>query len=58
MSYPKLNSIDKCAYPERIECNYSYDGKTPRCQYMKYRRGASIFDPNRWECIFKKDLKE
>jgi hypothetical protein len=53
MSYPKLNSQDKCAFPERKDCNYIDDGKIPRCPYMKYNNSKSIFDPTRWECRYK-----
>ena len=51
MGYPKLNTLDKCAHPDRKECNYG-DGYD-RCEYMKYNNSKSIFDSTRWECIYK-----
>ena len=52
MVYPKFKSKDECAFPEREICNYSEDGKLPRCKYMKYNNSKSIFDSTRWKCTF------
>jgi hypothetical protein len=55
MSYPKLNKVENCAHPERKECNYSdIDNSIKRCEYMKYDNLCSIFDTNRWKCIYKR----
>ena len=53
--YPKLKSNKECAHPERDRCNWDDDKKSTRCEYMKYNNSKSIFDPTRWECIFKKE---
>jgi len=51
--YPKLKSNKECAFPKRDNCNY--DEEQDRCPYMKYNNSKSIFDPTRWECIFKEN---
>ena len=38
--YPKLNSKDKCAFPERDICNY--DNNKDRCQYIKYNNSKNL----------------
>jgi len=48
--YPKLNSNDKCAYPERACCNYGEF--FIRCPNMKYNQQF-----NNWFCNFKEDKK-
>ena len=53
MKYPKLNSQENCAYPEREICNFDDAGDLKRCEYMKYDNSESIFSPNRWKCTHK-----
>lgn len=48
--YPKLMPKEKCAFPERDNCNY--DEKQPRCQYMKYDNSCSPFSSERWKCRY------
>lgn len=55
--YPKLADDEDCAFPNRDDCNYGKGYE--RCPYMKYDNSASIFDPNRWFCEFKRNkIKE
>ena len=50
--YPKLNTDDKCVYPERACCNHG-DFFT-RCEYMQYDNSESASSSTRWKCTFKK----
>jgi len=51
--YPKLNSDDKCNFPERATCN---DGEFfIRCPFMKYHISQSSFNSSRWKCTFVKN---
>lgn len=52
--YPKLNSDENCAYPEREICNYDDETGIARCKYMKYDNNESIFSSTRWKCTYKK----
>ena len=56
--YPKFKKKEECAFPERDICNWDYSKDLPRCKYMKYNNSKSIFDPKRWECTYKKQVKD
>jgi len=58
MTYPKFKSKEECAFPERTICNFCDCGKLERCPYMKYNNSKSINDSTRWECIYKKEIKD
>lgn len=45
-------------YPERLDCNGDTEDTKLRCPFMKYNRLKSFFDNTRWECRFKKALKD
>ena len=56
--YPKLKSKKECAYPERDKCNWDENPSSTRCPYMKYNNSKGILDSTRWECTFKKEVKD
>jgi hypothetical protein len=53
MVYPKFKKDEDCAFPERKICNWD-ETLGP---YMKYDNSKSIFSPERWRCIYKKEEK-
>ncbi len=51
-TYPKFSDCD--IYPKRQSCNHgsTENSDWDRCEFMKYDNSKSIYDSNRWECIY------